>query len=332
MQVCKDCRRVGVGNQLNVVGHGIAHDGVASDLDGRVRIDIDNCIDCRGITAFLGRNEHRCIGVGRGITVNNNRRVNKSIKGGACNLLTVSVPEVRTIGVICHTQCDFAARANGSIAHILELDSRSSHDLHRIHTFGFTSRIGLENIKFVFHPTIFSLIACRMDSSDKSCSTVDGFITVVGRVVSVPTIDESVIVIVDKVGRKNHFAARADGIDCMGDFDMDGIVHIDAVLFAGDRATSFIVHNSNREDVRLIARIGFVHQRVVCICTRTDGLVEESPFIAVCHVFNRVIEIGLQHNHAVLADDLVAGNLDSCVREHEEGVRLHFGDTTAVLL
>ena len=232
---------------------------------------------------------------------------------------------------MCHTQHNSTTEADGCVTHIRECDAGGIHQFYRVITFGNTARVGLENDNLVLHPIINGLLCGRMYRGNTFGSTIFRCIVTNRVVISVPTIGKELIVVVGKIGRKNQITARADRINIMGNFHKDGIIHIDIVRFAGNSASS-VIGSNHCEDVRLVSRLSFEHQCVMCIFSCTNCFVEESPFIIVGQTSNCVVEICFQHNHSIFTDNLIASNLDGRSREHVEGIGLHFRNTTAIFL
>ena len=179
------------------------------------------------------------------------------------------------------------------------------------------------NNNFILHPIINSLFCGRMNHSDTFCSTINGFVVAARLIILEPTVSKVFIIVVSKVGSENHFATRAYRVNIVSDFNQDGVINIDIVRFACDSTTSCI-GSSNCEDIRLIRRISSINDCISSLSPRTNRLVEESPFVIILHAFNCVVNHSLEHNNAVLANNLITSNLDSRIREDKERVGLHF--------
>ena len=315
--------------QYDIVSNRVANNGVTGNLDSRVRIDINRSVNQVGITTFHIRNEHDRICVGRRIAIHSDRGIPVSVSVGATDLLTILIPYIVTAGHFCHLEDNFTAEADGRVTHMSEHKRGRRDDLHRVITFCHTTGVGLTNLHLI--DVLVLRIGGRMQSDCTAGRTKDRLELTRSGVVFRPSVGQHIIIIVNEVSRESDFTTVADGISRSGDFNLHRVINIDIVRFAGNDTTS-LISDGDREDVRLVARSSFVLQGVVCLCTRTDRLVEESPFITVSQASNSVIQISLEHNHAILTDNLVARNLDCRRREYKERICLHFRDTTAVLL
>ena len=223
---------------------------------------------------------------------------------------------------------NFTTETDVCIRNFGEYDVGSRDDLHSVKTFRNTTRVGLENIDFI-HVAIRS--SSRMLYERTAGSTPDRIVLTRCCIVFRPSVGQHFIVVVNKVSGKDNLATSADGVMVSSNLNLDGVINIDTVRFAHNCATSSI-GDSNREDIRLVSGSSSIDNCIMCSGSRTDGFVEESPFVVVSHTVNSIIDISSQHDDTVFANNLVTRNLDSRVREDIECVSLHFRDTTAVFL
>ena len=307
-------------NQVDVAIRTSTNDSVTRDFENRARMDIDSGVNEFGAATVEDRVEHHSIFVCGGVTVDSGGRIKNTIQVGTTNLNTISIPSIVTVHLNrSYCERNLTTEADGSVAHLFPSQNFGFHDGDGIKALSFAFGSGLHHIDDVL------VVLSRMDGEDAAGSTVDfnGITNVVTSYFR-PSVNEVVSVVVNQVSSEGHLTTRTDAINAVGHLNSYAVVHIDIVRIAGNGAASFIV-NRNGEDVRFISE-GSVNREVNSIIT--DMGVRESPIIVEGMSRNCIIQISVQLDSTVVADNLVTRNPNGRIREYIESIGGGFADAT----
>ena len=187
----------------------------------------------------------------------------------------------------------------------------------RVETEGLTSGIGLEHAdeedrRIVNRGGISGL---------RSAPNLIRFISTV----LVPSVSQVGIIVIANVGGEGHLATFADVVFSRSNLNNDRVIYI-YIVRSTFNAASMRVVNNNCVDVCIILRTANIDDGVVSNSGSADGVVVEQPCVSQFSTHVIVGHVGREHDHAVFADDRVAGNHNGRVRVNCQSVRSEGSD------
>ena len=317
------CRFVSVHIRTQNHVRTVAHQRVTLDGNRRVRVHIHRRV-IRSRASSEDRAEHNSIFVCRRIAVNRQRAVMQRCRVRTRDRHVVPVPlECASLAFHCCRQRDLAAAAHHRLVHRQDNNLRRVHHVNRVVSVHPAARRRLHHLHSVDAVRLARIHRQRPACAARNIRPVVFASTALHR----PHIHKVVSVIVAKVRREGHLAARTQSVSRCGHHHLHRVVHIHIVGFARHAAARARHLGRHRVDVGLIGcatrqhnqRVGRLEYIRVCqVC-----IVQSPSVLQTVHVVGNVVQVCVQRHCVVVltcAKNRVSADLKRRLRYHPHRV------------